>query len=426
MTRSGSGNVAVTGLGAVSALGVGADALWDGLLSGACSLRPTPPSPRGIPVPRRAGTVGQAARLIEEHVDPKYLRRLSNFSRYAVGAAALCYQDGNARKRWSAAGLERVSDDAAVILGTSYGSSAYHFEYYEKLYRNGLKDASPLLFSESVMNSASGHISIYLRLRGASLALVGGEEVGLSALVEAFDRISLGEAPAVLAGGAEEYCDFVHASLGHRGFVSEERGDPYSGGEGGSFLAEGAAFLLLEDEALVGGQKNAAAIRLTGAAIARPSSQKTRDGRPVQQAEAVQRAISGALAEAKLDPASVDLVVTSGNGSAIDRQELEGIVEALCSGSGRGHDTHDIVLTAPKAALGEGFAFTSAVEALVAVKALSHQVVPPTAGPGEAPRLPAGLVLSREPMEGRYQRALAVSLNSRGNAAAVLFERQEP
>lgn len=422
MTKSAPPGVLVTGLGAVSALGVGADALWDGLLSGASALRPAPISPRGIPVPRAAGTVGGAARIIEEHVDPKYLRRLSSLSRYAVGAATLCLRHSRHPERWSSAEETGLRDATSVILGTSYGSSAYHFEYYEKLFRNGIKDASPLLFSESVMNSASGHIAIYLKLRGASLALVGGEEVGLSAVADGADRIRLGEARAALAGGAEEYCDFVHAALAARGLVCGEVGEAYAGGERGGFLGEGAAFLLLESGDLAPGGEEGALAFLTGAAVARGDVQGKGGSGAAGGAESVERAISGALLEAQIDPARVDLVVTSGCGSALDRQELEGIVLALRPGSRRGGA---IVLTAPKTALGEGFAFTSAVEALVAVKALSSDVVPPTLGTGEAPRLPAGLRLAREPIEGKYECALAVSLNSRGNAAAVVFQGQK-
>ena len=80
-----------------------------------------------------------------------------------------------------------------------------------------------------------------------------------------------------------------------------------------------------------------------------------------------------------------------------------------------------MLLAAPKAALGEGFAFTSAAQALIAVQSIEEGVVPPTVGfPPELSRS-LGLRIASEPMEAEIEHSLAVSVNSRGNAAAVVF-----
>jgi nodulation protein E len=410
--------VAVTGLGAVSPLGLGADELWDQLVAGASGLRASPPSPHGIQVPGSAATMGDVSRRIDDVVSPRFLRRLANFSRYAVGAASLCFQEAGREGRWSLDGGAARRDATAVILGTCFGCSAYHFDYYEKLFRNGVRDASPLLFSESVMNAASGHTSIHLKLRGASLALVGGEEVGLAAIADAADRIRLGEVTAALAGGAEEYCDFVHAWLTRRGYVTDSSARPYAGDEKGGFLGEGATFLLLEDAGSVtstGGQPLAFVVG-AGAARAREGSVAT------GTAEAVERAIQGALAEAELPPQAVDLVVSSAGGTVFDGYEAQGIAGALRT-SARTGSGRELFIAAPKAALGEAFAFTSSAQALVGVKALVEGVVPPLPGLSGAVDLPPGLRLVSEPVRKDLQHALVVSVSTRGNAVAVLLSR---
>jgi len=401
----GAPEVAVTGLGAVSAAGIGARELWDGLLAGKPLCRPAPPSARGIPLPGEAGVLGEISARIDDIVAPRFLRRVSTITRYSLGAAAL------ALKEAAGPGLPPGRlDDTAVLLGTSYGSAEYHFEYYERLFRNGIKDASPLLFSESVMNAAPGHLSIVLGLRGPTLAVMGGEEAGLAAIADGIDRLRLREAGAALAGGAEEYCDFVHAALAGRGIVSGERAQPFSGAERGSFLGEGAAVLVLE-RAEDARSRGAPILALAaGCGFARGFDGGEAGSR------AVEAAIRSALRDARCAPEDVDLVVSSARGGALDADEASGIERAL--GTARS-DPRWII--APKAVLGEGFAFTSAVEALVAVKAIAEGVVPPGPG-GPAPGAPRGMVFPASPVEARIGRALAVSLNLKKAAVAVVFE----
>jgi len=407
--------VAVTGLGAVSPLGLGADELWDKLVAGASGLGTSPSSSRGINVPESAATVGEVSRRVDDVVSPKFLRRLANLSRYAVGAASLCFQEPGRDARWGGAARR---DATAVLLGTCFGCSAYHFEYYEKLFRHGIKDASPLLFSESVMNAASGHISIHLKLRGASLALVGGEEVGLAAIADAADRIRLGEATAALAGGAEEYCDFVHAWLASQGYVTGRAARPYAGDETGGFLGEGATLLLLEDARSVMSTGGRPLAFVAGAATARAGEGAV----AASTVEAVERAIRDALGEAELSPQAVDLVVSSAAGTVFDGYEAKGIARALDTrsrtGSGRA-----LFVAAPNAVLGEAFACSSATQALVGVKALAEGVVPPLPDLSRGVDLPAGLKLASEPLRKDLEHALVVSVSTRGNAVAVLLSR---
>ncbi len=168
--------VAVTGLGVVSPLGLGVEEFWSSLVEGRRALSPHLSSPRGITVPSRAGLLGEVADRARELVGARRLRRVSPLTLYAVTAAHLALENANGASVAESSGgvpTPTDADSTAVVLGTSFGSSNYHFEYYEKLYRGGLRDASPLLFSESVMNAASGHVSLHFGLRGPSIALVG-------------------------------------------------------------------------------------------------------------------------------------------------------------------------------------------------------------------------------------------------------------
>ena len=402
-TRNPAQEVAITGLGAVSAAGIGAGELWAGLLAGKPLCRSAPASARGIPVPGEAGVLGEISARIDGVVAPRFLRRVSTITRYSLGAAKLALEES------VGPGLPPGRlDDTAVLLGTSYGSAAYHFEYYERLFRNGIKDASPLLFSESVMNAAPGHLSIVLGLRGPTLAVMGGEEAGLAAIADGIDRLRLQEAGAALAGGAEEYCDFVHAALASRGVLSGERAQPFSGAERGSFLGEGAAVLVMERSGDARSRGASILALAAGCGFARGFEGSEAGSR------AVEAAILEALRDAGRGPGDVDLVVSSARGGALDAEEASGIERAL------GDRRAPRWITAPKAVIGEGFAFTSAVQAIAAVKCITEGVVPPGPG-GPTPRAPRGLVFPAAPVEARIRCAVAVSINLRKAAAAVVF-----
>jgi 3-oxoacyl-[acyl-carrier-protein] synthase II len=224
----------------------------------------------------------------------------------------------------------------------------------------------------------------------------------------------VGDAGAVLAGGAEEYCDFVHAALASHNFISARPGEPYAGEDRPSFLSEGAAIVLLEDEgALPRGARPLAEVAGMGSSRARDD----RAGGGPSGARAVETAVRRALETSGLEAAAVDLIVSSASGGEGDAAEAEGLARAFSSRDRRA----PCPVAACKAALGEGFAFSSALEALVAVKALLEQVIPPTLGSAEPALLPRPFVLHRTATPARLRNALAVSLNRRGAAVAVVF-----
>lgn len=395
--------VVITGVGVVSPFGLGADVMWRALLECESARRPTPESSRGIPVPAFAGVLSAERDAARELVASRRLRRVSDLSLTAVAAAQLAMESAG---QWPTPEEDTRCDETAVLLGTSFGSSQYHFDYYENIYQGGLREASPLLFSESVMNSASGHTALHFGLRGPSQALVGGEEVGLHALADGVDRLRLGEIEAVLAGGGEQYSDFVHASLAHRGVAGDVAGLPY-GEPGVTFFSEGGAWLYLEraDDAQARGAQPLAEV--LGYGIAR-----ARDYRN-DAARGASTAIQAALKDAGLDGSEVELVVGSACGSPFDAEELSAVAHTMAEGP-------PCTLTAPKGSLGEGFAFTSIVQAIVAVRALQEGVVPPTVGVDTPKTLVSRFSVVGPGAHSQSMRyALVVALNRRGGAAAV-------
>lgn len=179
---------------------------------------------------RRVAVTALSAAGPADECAHRSLRRASDLSRMAVVAADRCL--AVARLDADPAVRERTG----VTFGTCFGSCRYHLEYHEALEREGVKGASPLLFSESVFNAPPGHVSQTFGLGAPSVALVGGEEVILSAIADAADRILLDEADAMLAGGGEERYELVERCLQAQALLA-----------GDASMPQGVCLLLLED-----------------------------------------------------------------------------------------------------------------------------------------------------------------------------------
>lgn len=382
----------ITGIGVATPLGVGADELWSRLVEGSRELRP-PTGRAGVPLPARAGVFAPEFEA-ERWFEPRALRKISNLSRLTTVATALAFD---------AAGLARgpgtTPGDALVeggcVLGTTFGSSSYHLDYHERLRREGFDAGGALLFTQSVFNAPAGHASQVFGMRGPSLALVGGESVGLEAIQLASDRLRLGSAPFFVAGGGDESSDLVCASARAMGLVADDFGP-----DGALPFVEGACALVLEDPAFA----HARGAPTRGAVLGTA-------GVSAGGTERLARAARLALADAGVGIEALDLVVlgTCGAGGSAEARAL----------ANAWPDAAEAAWTAPKSVVGEGFAFTSALAAAVAVLARERGVVPPTrdaetVGPELADRFRA----RADPRT--IEHVLVAWGTSRGSAAALV------
>ncbi|MEZ6185716.1 MAG: beta-ketoacyl synthase N-terminal-like domain-containing protein [Planctomycetota bacterium] len=371
----------LTGLGVACPLGVGREAFWGAYLA---------PPAEPLSAPRvREGLVATPAVCFpkdfpaERYTDRRAVRKASEVARLAAAAGQLALD--------AAALPDGLRAETCVVLGTALGCSRYYLEFHEKLQRKGIKGANAVLFTESVFNAASAHVSRIHGLRGAAHTLAGGEDVGLAALAAGRDRLLLG-APAVLVGGAEQYADLVHASLLHEGRVGRALGL----GDAPVAFGEGAALAVFEAEP----RGSEAPLRLTATA-------RTRAGRGTAE-EALVRALRAVCAAAGIEPAALDLLVSAG----ATRGEVDAHVLAL-AGLGASPRT-----CAPKALLGEGFAFGSAATLVLGAQALATQTLPPT----HAAALPPSWRASPEPEAVPLRRALLLAQSAHGSVSAALLE----
>ncbi|NUQ02157.1 MAG: hypothetical protein HUU35_20100, partial [Armatimonadetes bacterium] len=242
--------MAITGIGVVSSIGLGYHEFAAAVTQGVTGLGPWSVDESIL-----------AAEILEWDVRPylvaekTYLDRCSEF---ALAAAKLCSDD---------AGLTAlpVSEErAGLALGTAFGCLGTMESYRERVLKRGVRSATPVLFSHAFVNTPASLVAIDFRLRGYHATLTSGAGSGEAALAAAITALACGHSDLVFAGGVEALTPELVAVFGNAGLGDDpDAWDPY--GEGGVALGEGAAMLLLEplERALSRGAAIRAVVSLT-------------------------------------------------------------------------------------------------------------------------------------------------------------------
>ncbi|MFK0059758.1 beta-ketoacyl-[acyl-carrier-protein] synthase family protein [Streptomyces werraensis] len=368
--------VVVTGLGAVTPLGVGAGELWDGLVEGRHGIRElTDPEFDGLPV-RTAGTVP---------VDPASLlprqaaRRMNRAAQFAVLAAREAWADaGYAEGGTRESGLD--PERVGVSLGAILGDASVLVGGDRKLRDRGPRGVSPLTTPMTVPSQAASQVSLDLHITGEARTVTSACASGTEAIGQAVDRIRYGRVDVALAGGAEAVITpAIMASFAAMRALAE--GDPSAGSPSRPFAkdrdgfvnGEGAGVLVLESEehARARGARiycEAAGWGLSADAHHVAAPDPSGDG----IALALRRAVRDAGGEV------ADVVHVNAHATATVEGDL---VEARALRRVLGGQ--DVPVTALKGHLGHLQGAAGGVEAVAAVLTLHHRTVPPTVGCGE-------------------------------------------
>ena len=401
--------IVVTGLGAVSAAGVGRGPLAEAVARG---------EPRTVAIDLSQGIHGEGAartaalidqREVARLIPPLAARRMSAPSRYAIVAARTALQD---------AGVEIggfPDPDFAVVASTALGPSSFTQRLVDQILDEGPAMASPALFSECVANAPAAQVALACRARGPNLTIAQSEAGPLRAVARGAAEVLGGRARLALAGSVDEMIPLVHAildrfrSLARPAPGRPERARPFDRGRDGFLAAEGATFLVLETEESALGRDARPLARLRGGWSAfDPSAPASGWGRG---AEALARALGRGLERCGLTPPEVDLIVSGASGSiAGDRLEAD-VLRRVWDGPSLPP------VVAPKATTGEYGAFLGA-----ALLAAAGAPVGPTAGFEEidpelriVPHAGGGL--------GDVRHVLVTTLAAGGAASWLVLER---
>lgn len=406
-------NVVITGAGIISSLGTTPAALHQALWEGRSGLRPVELFPTEGLGTHLGGEI--AGFEPKDFLGNANYRPLDRTGRLVTVAAQLALE---------AAGLSaelRAEREVGLVLGTMFGSIHTISEFDRRAQVAGPIYAKPLDFANTVINAAAGQTAIWHNLRGINSTLAGGPSAGLQALAYAAELIRTGRAEILLAGGADELCFESFYAYHQAGLLAlahdgrPERPVPFDADRGGFALAEGAALLVLEEErsACERGAHVIAEVLGHGS-----SFDPSRGTEPEPAVCAVAGAIRRALADAAIEPAGLDAVAVSANGSVHgDRHEAHGIAAALGAAARR------LPVTAVKAQLGEALGASGGFQAVALTEAMSTGRLPGIAGLETLePDFPlAGATAAGRTLE--LQHGLLVAQGLDGNVCALVLRR---
>src|SRR4051794_32479974 len=239
--------IVVTGVGAVSPLGVGAKATWEGLLAGRSGIRRIQAwDPSNLDV-QIAGEVPDF--IARDFMDPKAAKRMDRFAQFAVAAA---------REAIEASGLQVTdenTDRIAVVVNTGGGGIPTIEHDVVAMKERGQKYVSPFLIPLFAPNMASCQVSIAFGIHGPSLTSAAACASGIQAFIDAVHLIERDEADVVITGGTESGITPVAVvGLANMGALSRRNDDPagasrpFDSGRDGFVFSEGSACFVLESE----------------------------------------------------------------------------------------------------------------------------------------------------------------------------------
>lgn len=406
--------VVITGIGAITPIGVGRDGLWDGLLAGRSAVRRMT---RFDPSPFRSHLAAEIDGFDPlDHMEARTARRIDRFSQFGVAAAGMAVID---------AGPGWRPDDpsmAGVSIGSALGGLAFAEEQHETFMQAGPRGVSAML-ATAVYGGASGaNVAIELGLRGPNLANASSCASGAMAIGEAARVIRAGEADVMLTGGVETplapltFGAFsVIRAMSSRNDAPAEACRPFDAERDGFVMAEGAAVMVLEerDAALRRGARVYGELAGYG---------QSNDGyhmtAPRPDGSEAARAICLAVRQANISVREIGYVNAHATGTVLgDAAEACALRRALGPHGGC------VPVSGTKGLHGHALGATGAIEAAITLLALRAGYLPGTANLVQADD---DCRLNLLPPEGRWEvieYALSTSFGFGGANAALLFRR---
>ena len=347
--------VVITGVGAVSPLGVGARRLFSRWSAGNSGIED--------------GVAPCSEFEPTEVMSTKDVRRSDRFTQLAVAAGAEAVVDAG----WDDS-VPYDPEDVGCVIGTGIGGLGTIESGHDLLRDRGSERVPPLLVPLMMSNAAAGVLAMRHGLRGQTFSVGSACAAGSHAIGVATRMIQCGDAVAVLAGGAEAaLTPLARAAFAAMDATSQSGvSRPFDARRDGFVMGEGAGVLVLEDADAAEARGATVLGEVLGYGASSDAHHLTA---PEPEGRGATQAISRALRDASLTPADVDYVNAHGTSTPLnDRAETVALKSAL------GEDAARVPVSSLKSAIGHLLGAAGAVEAVATVLALREGVAPPTLG----------------------------------------------
>lgn len=351
----------ITGLGAISGLGLNTSAFWDALKAGRSAITTLSPPVEGVKIAVGAMVPGYDP---EKYFSLDELSILDRFSQLAVIAARQAIDD---------AGLvcgEGSVTEAAAIIGSGCGGKYTDEATYERLYKQQQSRAHPLTIPKGMPGAAASMVSIHLGIKGPAFSIASACASGSHAVIQGSEMIKSGMVDVALVGASD--APFTYGLLKSWEALRVASNDtcrPFCSDRSGIVLGEGAGILVLESEEHAKQRGARVYAELAGYGMTSDAGHITRP-----DVSGITASITKALDHAGIARSEVDYINAHGTATqANDLAETEAINKAF------GEHAKKLAISSTKSMHGHALGASSALELAATTLAMHHGIMPPTA-----------------------------------------------
>jgi 3-oxoacyl-[acyl-carrier-protein] synthase II len=362
--------VVITGVGMVTALGIGSEETWKCLLNGKSGVGPiTRFDASRFPTQIAAEVNGFDPSIFMER---KEVKKMDTFIHFAIAAAEFAMKD---------AGLSRLEGEdaerAGVIIGSGIGGFGTIESEHETLLRQGPKRISPFFIPSSIVNLAAGQVSIRFGARGPNAAPCTACSAGSHAIGDSFRIVERGDAEVMIAGGSEAAItpmavggfDALKA-LSTRNDDPARASRPFDRERDGFVLGEGAGILVLEELEHARRRESRIYAEVVGYGMSGDAHHITA---PPPNGDGAVRAMKQTLQGAGVTPDQVDYVNAHGTSTPPNDRTETAALRAVF-----GEHAYRLAVSSTKSMIGHLLGAAGAVEAGVVALSLRDQTIHPT------------------------------------------------
>lgn len=402
----------ITGMGPVSAVGVGVEDFTAALFQGRNGIGPIQSFSTANSVSKCGGEIRDFQVKAFLQSEKTYLDRHSEF---ALAAVSLALRH---------AGLDLAGENQTrigIVMGTAFGCMATMRLFYAGVLEKGPRLAKPVLFPHTYANTSISLAAIEFGIKGMHAAVTSGAAASTEALLFALDLIRSGQTDVVLAGGAEALSAVLFEGYRQAGQLAPQSGGPelacpFDRRADGMILGEGAGMLVVE-EAEHAARRGAPIFgELAGGAMTGADFARAPDG----GSGAVARVMAQALADAHAEPRDVEYICAGANADPVlDQAEARGIRSIF------GARGANVPVSSIKSMTGETLGAGGALQAIATLGAIAAGRVPPTLNFESFPIGMESLNVTAQTMAQPIALALVNSID-RGGGIVSLVLRKHP
>jgi 3-oxoacyl-[acyl-carrier-protein] synthase II len=361
--------VVITGIGAITPIGMGVEGLWEGLRRRESAVRCITRFDPSMFKSRIAGEVADFSP--GDHIEARRIRRLDRFSQFSVAATRMALADATLD-------LQREDPDRiGATMGTALGGVAHGESQYRNFMRGGPRAVDPALALTVFAGAASCNIAIEFGFTGPNSTNGMSCASGAIAIGEAYRAIGRGEADVMVAGGAEAplapLCFGAFAiirAMSTRNDDPAHASRPFDKGRDGFVMAEGAAVLVLEERSRALARGAPLYAEICGFGLTNDAHHITA---PRPDGKQAARAMRNALLEARVTPHEVGYINAHGSSTPLNDPTETGSIKQVF-----GPDAYRPAFSGTKGYYGHALGASGAIEAAICALASRRGWVPPT------------------------------------------------